>query len=168
MKTIRNNTFETNSSSCHVLTVADQNEYDLIKNGQAVIYVPIYYSQSEDVYDSVILTKEGFLSIIEKQVGEQYETYSAFFEESWSLMFVSCCYDEQLEELATDFKGVEKAYAIQAGREVRVIVKPEQIDDSQALFLAKDIAKKIEETMEYPGQIKVNVIRESRSVEYAK
>ncbi len=75
---------------------------------------------------------------------------------------------EQLEELATDFKGVEKAYAIQAGREVRVIVKPEQIDDSQALFLAKDIAKKIEETMEYPGQIKVNVIRESRSVEYAK
>ncbi len=75
---------------------------------------------------------------------------------------------EQLEELATDFKGVEKAYAIQAGREVRVIVKPEQIDDSQAMFLAKDIAKKIEESMEYPGQIKVNVIRESRSVEYAK
>lgn len=104
MKTIRNNTFETNSSSCHVLTVADQNEYDLIKNGQAVIYVPIYYSQSEDVYDSVILTKEGFLSIIEKQVGEQYETYSAFFEESWSLMFVSCCYDEQLEELAVKYK----------------------------------------------------------------
>ncbi len=75
---------------------------------------------------------------------------------------------EQLEDIATDFKGVEKAYAIQAGREVRVIVKPEQIDDSQALFLAKDIAKKIEESMEYPGQIKVNVIRESRSVEYAK
>ena len=75
---------------------------------------------------------------------------------------------EQLEDLASEFKGVEKAYAIQAGREVRVIVKPEQIDDSQALFLAKDIAKKIEETLEYPGQIKVNVIRESRSVEYAK
>lgn len=75
---------------------------------------------------------------------------------------------EQLEDLATDFKGVEKAYAIQAGREVRVIVKPEQIDDSQALFLAKDIAKKIEQSLEYPGQIKVNVIRESRSVEYAK
>ena len=75
---------------------------------------------------------------------------------------------EQLEDIATDFKGVEKAYAIQAGREVRVIVKPEQIDDSQALFLAKDIAKKIEQSMEYPGQIKVNVIRESRSVEYAK
>ncbi|MBR2377196.1 MAG: ribonuclease Y [Clostridia bacterium] len=75
---------------------------------------------------------------------------------------------EQLEDIASDFKGVEKAYAIQAGREVRVIVRPEQIDDSQALFLAKDIAKKIESSMEYPGQIKVNVIRESRSVEYAK
>ena len=75
---------------------------------------------------------------------------------------------EQLEDLASEFKGVEKAYAIQAGREVRVMVKPEQIDDSQALFLAKDIAKKIEQTLEYPGQIKVNVIRESRSVEYAK
>ena len=75
---------------------------------------------------------------------------------------------EQLEDIATDFKGVEKAYAIQAGREVRVIVKPEQIDDSKAMFLAKDIAKKIEESMEYPGQIKVNVIRESRSIEYAK
>lgn len=75
---------------------------------------------------------------------------------------------EQLEDLANEFKGVEKSYAIQAGREIRVIVKPEQIDDTQALFLAKDIAKKIEETMEYPGQIKVNVIRESRSVEYAK
>lgn len=75
---------------------------------------------------------------------------------------------EQLEDLANGFKGVEKSYAIQAGREVRVIVKPEQVDDSQALFLAKDIAKKIETSMEYPGQIKVNVIRESRSVEYAK
>lgn len=74
----------------------------------------------------------------------------------------------QLEDIASDFKGVEKAYAIQAGREVRVIVKPEQIDDTQAMYLAKDIAKKIEEQLEYPGQIKVNVIRESRSVEYAK
>ncbi len=75
---------------------------------------------------------------------------------------------EQLEDIASDFKGVEKAYAIQAGREVRVIVKPEQIDDVQAMYLAKDIAKKIESSMEYPGQIKVNVIRESRCVEYAK
>lgn len=75
---------------------------------------------------------------------------------------------EKLEEIASSFNGVEKSYAIQAGREVRVMVKPEQIDDAQALFLAKDIAKKIEAELEYPGQIKVNVIREFRSVEYAK
>ena len=75
---------------------------------------------------------------------------------------------EQLEQIASSFKGVDKSYAIQAGREVRVIVKPEQIDDAQTLFLAKDIAKKIEQELEYPGQIKVNVIREYRSVEYAK
>jgi ribonuclease Y len=75
---------------------------------------------------------------------------------------------EKLEEIASSFSGVDKSYAIQAGREVRVIVKPEQIDDAQALFLAKDIAKKIETELEYPGQIKVNVIRESRCVEYAK
>ncbi len=75
---------------------------------------------------------------------------------------------EKLEEIASGFAGVEKTYAIQAGREVRVMVKPDQIDDSKALFLAKDIAKKIEAELEYPGQIKVNVIREFRSVEYAK
>ncbi len=75
---------------------------------------------------------------------------------------------EKLEEIASSFTGVDKSYAIQAGREIRVIVKPEQVDDAQALFLAKDIAKKIETELEYPGQIKVNVIREFRSVEYAK
>lgn len=75
---------------------------------------------------------------------------------------------EQLEGIASGFKGVEKSYAIQAGREIRVVVKPEQIDDAQATFLAKDIAKKIESELEYPGQIKVNVIREWRAVEYAK
>ncbi len=75
---------------------------------------------------------------------------------------------QQLEGIANSFNGVDKSYAIQAGREVRVIVKPEQIDDAQTLFLAKDIAKKIEQELEYPGQIKVNVIRETRGVEYAK
>ncbi len=75
---------------------------------------------------------------------------------------------QKLEEISSSFKGVEKCYAIQAGREVRVMVKPEQIDDAQTLFLAKDIAKKIEQEMEYPGQIKVNVIREWRATEYAK
>ncbi len=75
---------------------------------------------------------------------------------------------EKLEEIAAGFPGVDKTYAIQAGREIRVVVKPEQIDDAKAIFLAKDIAKKIESELEYPGQIKVNVIREFRSVEYAK
>lgn len=75
---------------------------------------------------------------------------------------------EKLESLAASFNGVDKCYAIQAGREIRVMVKPEQVDDAQAMFLAKDIAKKIEAELEYPGQIKVNVIRESRAVEYAK
>ena len=75
---------------------------------------------------------------------------------------------EKLEGIASSFNGVDKCYAIQAGREVRVMVKHEQVDDAQAMFLAKDIAKKIEAELEYPGQIKVNVIRESRAVEYAK
>ncbi len=73
-----------------------------------------------------------------------------------------------LEELSASFDGVEQAFAIQAGREVRVIVKPEKIDDLTSARLARDIAKKIEETMQYPGQIKVTVIRETRSTEFAK
>ena len=75
---------------------------------------------------------------------------------------------QQLEEIANGFKGVEKSYAVQAGREVRIIVKPEEISDSQAMFMAKEIAAKIENEMQYPGHIKVNVIRESRFVETAK
>ena len=75
---------------------------------------------------------------------------------------------EKLEEISNSFNGVEKSYAIQAGREVRIIVKPEEISDADAMFLAKDIAKKIEDEMDYPGQIKVNVIRESRFQEIAK
>ena len=70
--------------------------------------------------------------------------------------------------MATGFKGVSQAYAIQAGREVRIIVRPEEIDDLDAARLARDIAKKIEETMQYPGQIRVTVIRETRATEYAK
>ena len=75
---------------------------------------------------------------------------------------------EQRESSATSFQGVEKAYAIQAGREVRVMVKPEQVNEDQMVILARDLAKKIEEEMEYPGQIKVNLIRETKCVEYAK
>ncbi len=75
---------------------------------------------------------------------------------------------EKLESIAYSFEGVETCYAIQSGREVRIIVKPEDVNDSGTLILAKEIAKKIEAEMEYPGQIKVNVIRETRSVEFAK
>jgi ribonuclease Y len=75
---------------------------------------------------------------------------------------------EKLEAVANSHKGVEKTYAMQAGREIRVMVKPDQINDSDAVVLARDIAKQIEEELEYPGQIKVMVIRESRAVDYAK
>jgi ribonucrease Y len=73
-----------------------------------------------------------------------------------------------LEDMANSFEGVSQSYAIQAGREVRIIVRPEEIDDLASTRLARDIAKKIEETMQYPGQIKVTVIRETRAVDYAK
>ena len=75
---------------------------------------------------------------------------------------------EKLEELTNSFPGVEKAYAIQAGREVRVMVKPEEVTEDNMILLAHDLAKKIESELEYPGQIKVNVIRETKAVEYAK
>ena len=75
---------------------------------------------------------------------------------------------ENLERIATSFSGVEKAYAIQAGREVRVIVRPADVDDTAAQALARDVAKKIEDELEYPGQIKVTVLRETRVIEYAR
>ncbi len=75
---------------------------------------------------------------------------------------------EKLEELTSSFPGVEKAYAIQAGREVRIMVKPEEVSEDNMIILARDIAKKIENELEYPGQIKVNLIRETKAVEYAK
>jgi ribonuclease Y len=75
---------------------------------------------------------------------------------------------ETLEAIATAYDGVDKAYAIQAGREMRVMVRPEQVDDVEAMRMARDITKKIQESLEYPGQIKVMVIRETRAVEYAK
>ena len=75
---------------------------------------------------------------------------------------------EALENIADSFDGVEKSFAIQAGREVRIVVKPEKISDDQMTILARDVAKKVENEMDYPGQIKVNIIRETRVVDYAK
>ena len=75
---------------------------------------------------------------------------------------------KSLEEIANSFDGVSQCFALQAGREIRVIVRPEDIDDLESTRLARTVAKKIEEGMQYPGQIKVTVIRETRAVEFAK
>ena len=75
---------------------------------------------------------------------------------------------EKLEEIADSFEGVEKSYAIQAGREVRLVVKPEKVSDNEMVVMAREVAKRVESEMEYPGQIKVNVIRETRAIDYAK
>ncbi|WP_297713658.1 ribonuclease Y [Clostridium sp.] len=75
---------------------------------------------------------------------------------------------ERLEEIANSYEGVDKSYAIQAGREIRIMVKPEQLDDAGSIELARDLAKSVEEQLEYPGQIKINVIREIRAVDFAK
>ena len=75
---------------------------------------------------------------------------------------------KKLEEIGDSFNGVEKTFAVQAGREIRIIVKPEQLDDLAAIKLARDMSRRIEEEVEYPGQIKVTVIRETRAVDYAR
>ena len=75
---------------------------------------------------------------------------------------------EQLENIADSFEGVDKSFAIQAGREIRIIVKPEKVDDNQMTLMAREVAKKVEDEMEYPGQIKVNIVRETRVIDYAK
>jgi ribonuclease Y len=75
---------------------------------------------------------------------------------------------ERLEQIAAEKEGVEKVFAMQAGREVRVMVKPEQVDDIQAQVIARDIAKQVEEELTYPGQIRVTVVRESRATEFAR
>jgi ribonuclease Y len=75
---------------------------------------------------------------------------------------------EDLEKIGLAFAGVEKCFAVQAGRELRVIVQPDKITDDQAFFLARNIARKIEEDLLYPGQIRVTVVRETRCVEFAK
>ena len=75
---------------------------------------------------------------------------------------------QKLEEICSSYSGVEKSYAIQAGREVRIIVKPEKISDEQMTLLARDVSKRIEDEMDYPGQIKVNIMRETRVGDYAK
>ena len=73
-----------------------------------------------------------------------------------------------LEKIANSFDGVENSFAIQAGREIRIMVNPEAVSDDKMVLIARDVVKKIEEELDYPGQIKVNIIRENRAVDYAK
>ena len=75
---------------------------------------------------------------------------------------------DRLEHIADSFKGVSKAFALQAGREIRILVESEKVSDDEAVWLSRDIARRIESELEYPGQIKVTVIRETRAVDYAK
>ena len=75
---------------------------------------------------------------------------------------------EQLETICKEFTGVEKAFAVQAGREVRIVVQPDKLDDDECALLARDVTKRIEQEMQYPGQIKVTVLRETRNVEFAR
>ncbi|MEG2857748.1 MAG: HDIG domain-containing protein, partial [Clostridia bacterium] len=75
---------------------------------------------------------------------------------------------EKLEEIANMFPGVERSYAIQAGREIRIIVKPDEVNDDELILLSRELAKKVEDELEYPGQIKIHLIRETRAIEYAK
>lgn len=108
---------------------------------------------------------DGLISVIVKvadaisaaRPGARYDTFEQYIQRL-----------EELEKIATDFEGVDKAFAIQAGREIRIFVTPDTIDDLSARNLAKDVAKKIEQELKYPGEIKVNVIREMRVTEYAR
>ncbi|HQF57518.1 MAG TPA: ribonuclease Y [Candidatus Magasanikbacteria bacterium] len=108
----------------------------------------------ENLYTQIVKAADAISS---SRIGARRDTYEQFVSRL-----------EELEKTASDFPGIEKVYAIQAGREVRVFVKPEEIDDYNAYNLAKDIARKIENELQYPGEIRVNVIRETRVIEYAR
>lgn len=123
---------------------------------------PVVHAAEAHHYDVEPTTIEAILVICADQIsasrpGARRETLENYVKRV-----------KKLEEIADSFHGVEKTFAVQAGREVRVIVKPEQIDDLSAMRLARDMAKRIEEEMEYPGQIKITVIRETRAVDFAK
>ena len=123
---------------------------------------PVVHAVRAHHYDEEPQTVEALLLIAADAIsaarpGARRETLEAYIKRL-----------EKLEEIANSFEGVEQSFAIQAGREVRIVVKPTQIDDASAQLMARDIAKRIESELSYPGQIRVTVVRETRAVEYAK
>jgi ribonuclease Y len=123
---------------------------------------PVVHAIRAHHYDEEPHTMEALLLIAADAIsaarpGARRETLDAYIKRL-----------EKLEEIANSFRGVQQSYAIQAGREVRILVRPEQIDDSSAQLMARDIAKRIESELSYPGQIRVTVVRETRATEYAK
>jgi ribonuclease Y len=123
---------------------------------------PVVHAVRAHHYDEEPHTIEALLLIAADAIsaarpGARRETLEAYIKRL-----------EKLEEIANSFQGVQQSYAIQAGREVRILVKPEQIDDATAQLMARDIAKRIESELSYPGQIRVTVVRETRAIEYAK
>ena len=123
---------------------------------------PVVHAVRAHHYDEEPQTVEALLLIAADAIsaarpGARRETLEAYIKRL-----------EKLEEIANSFEGVEQSFAIQAGREVRIVVRPTQIDDASAQLMARDIAKRIESELSYPGQIRVTVVRETRAVEYAK
>jgi ribonuclease Y len=114
-----------------------------------------HYDEEPKTVEAILLIAADAISAA--RPGARRETLEAYIKRL-----------EALEDIANSFEGVEQSYAIQAGREVRIIVKPQQIDDASAQLMARDIAKRIERELSYPGQIRVTVVRETRAVEYAK
>src|SRR5438270_1361179 len=123
---------------------------------------PVVHAIRAHHYDEEPHTIEAFLLIAADAIsaarpGARRETLDAYIKRL-----------EKLEQIANSFQGVQQSYAIQAGREVRILVRPEQVDDSSAQLMAREIAKRIESELSYPGQIRVTVVRETRAIEYAK
>ena len=116
----------------------------------------------------ILLSQGATVAEASRKIGVTEQTYYRWRREYGGMRVEQAKRLKELEDIADSFKGVEKSYAIQAGREVRILVSPEEIDDLGAMRLARDIVKKIEESLQFPGQIKVTVLRETRAVDYAK
>ena len=140
---------------CHAFIGADLAK----KHGESVNIVKAIAAHHEDIKpDSVLpLLVQASDALSGARPGARKEMLETYVKRL-----------EDLERIANSFTGIEKSYAIQAGREIRIIVESNKVTDDHATILSRDIAKKIEEELSYPGQIKVTVIREIRSVEYAK